>query len=198
MAKTIYETRQPSFYKSYLERFNPVQAPLLELGSGFGLLLDLATERGIKATGIELSEERVEASQARGLDVHHHNLAEPLPFPDESFGMIYCGQVIEHVPEPVKLNMFREALRVLRPGGQFQVCSPCRHWERARQDRGHDYLITPSELHALLRETGWQDIVSLDYPQPVPELPKEVLADLWARYRPDLLSQSASAMCTKR
>ncbi len=197
MSQSIYDERSGAWYASYLDRFESEQPPLLELGSGLGLLLDLAAERGIEATGIERDKERVEACLARGLDVRRQDLGEPWPFPDDSFGMIYSGQVIEHVPEPVKLNMFRESLRVLRPGGQFQICSPCRHYERARLDRGHYFLLTPSELHVLLREAEWQDIVSLDYPQDVPEIPKDVFADLWARYRPDLLSQSASCMCTK-
>lgn len=197
LSSSVYADREPSFYEPYLTRFEPVQPPLLDLGCGFGLLLALAAARGIEAVGLERVDERVEDCQGRGLDVRHHDLAKPLPFPDESFGMVYCGQVVEHVPEPVKLNVFREALRVLRPGGQFQVCSPCRHFEQAREP-GHDYLLTPSELQALLRQAGWRNIVSLDYPQQVPEMPSDVVSDLWTRYRPDLLSQSASAICTKR
>jgi SAM-dependent methyltransferase len=197
LANSAYANREPSFYESYLSRFTPMQPPLLDLGCGFGLLLALAGEHGIDAIGVELVEDRVTDCRARGLDVRRHDLAEPLPFPDISFGMVYSGQVIEHVPEPVKLTLFAEALRVLRPGGQFQVRSPCRHYEPARQP-GHDHLITPSELHALLRQAGWQDIMSLDYPQQVPEIPRDVVLDLWERYHPDLLSQSASAICTKR
>ena len=196
LSTSAYANRDPSAYTRYLQRFEPVQPPLLDLGCGFGLLLALAGQRGIEAVGLELLDDRVNDCRERGLDVRRHDLAERLPLPDESFGMVYCGQVIEHMPEPVKLNVFRDALRVLRPGGQFQVCSPCRHFEQARE-HGHDYLLTPSELHALLRQAGWQDIVSLDYPQQVPEVPREVTLDLWRSYHPDLLSQSASAICTK-
>ncbi len=197
LSGSVYADRGPSYYERYLKRFVPVQPPLLDLGCGFGLLLAHAGEQGIQATGLELLEDRVSDCRSRGLDARRHDLAEPLPFPDGSFGMIYCGQVIEHLAEAAKMNIFRETLRVLRPGGQFQVCSPCRHWEGAREP-GHDHLLAPSELHALLRQAGWEEIVSLDYPQVVPEIPPDVLADLWASYRPDLLSQSASAMCTKR
>ena len=91
--------------------------------------------------------------RARGLDVRRHDLAQPLPFPDITFGMVYSGQVIEHVPEPVKLTLFREALRVLRPGGQFQVRSPCRHYDLARQP-GHDHLTHPERAPRAAAPSG--------------------------------------------
>jgi SAM-dependent methyltransferase len=40
-----------------------------------------------------------------------------LPFDDDSFGAVYCKQVLEHVREPEPL--LREVARVLRPGGLF-------------------------------------------------------------------------------
>lgn len=59
-------------------------------------------------------------------------------------------------------------------------------------------MITPSELEALLRGVGWRDIdLGINRPQPVPEVPAAELAALWKRYRPDLWSESASAMCRK-
>lgn len=40
-----------------------------------------------------------------------------LPFPDESFDVVYSSQVLEHVREPS--IQFSEIARVLRPGGTF-------------------------------------------------------------------------------
>ena len=198
MSDEVYLAREPNFYAPYLDRFERIEPPLLELGAGHGLLLTLAAERGIEACGVEILPERIEICQAKGLEVWEHDLGEPLPFADASFGMIYCGQVIEHMVPDAQRVMLREAFRVLRPGGQFQVRSPCRHHEPSRLQPGHDHLLTPSELEVMLREAGFNDIrMDLNYPQEVPEIPKKVLADIWRRYHPDLLSESASALSIK-
>jgi SAM-dependent methyltransferase len=197
MSASVYAERLPEFYAPYLARFRPLEGPFLELGAGYGLLLRLAKSRGLEVFGVEFSEERVAACQSHGLDVQQHDLADPLPLEDESFATIYCGQVIEHCPPATQRMLVREAYRVLKPSGQFQICSPCRHFEAARLQDGHDYLLTPTELQALLRDAGFSDIKPLDYPQHVPEIPPEELQFIWEAYHPDLLSLSASALCTK-
>jgi 2-polyprenyl-3-methyl-5-hydroxy-6-metoxy-1,4-benzoquinol methylase len=45
-----------------------------------------------------------------------------LPFPDESFDLITCNMVVEHLPTP--LPVFLEASRVLAPGGVLMVHTP--------------------------------------------------------------------------
>lgn len=49
---------------------------------------------------------------------------ETLPFRSESFDVIVCKFVIEHVPAP--LTVFKEFWRVLRPGGVLAVLTPNR------------------------------------------------------------------------
>jgi ubiquinone/menaquinone biosynthesis C-methylase UbiE len=44
--------------------------------------------------------------------------AEHLPFPDDSFGIVYSWGVLHHSPDTPQA--FREAHRVLRPGGVFR------------------------------------------------------------------------------
>lgn len=196
----MYDTRPPSYYEPYLDRFTHFGAepPLLELGAGHGLLLELARSRGIEACGVELDEERVSRCQSKGLDVIRHDLAQPLPFATNSFGMVYCGQVIEHMPFEAQDVLMREAWRVLRPGGVFEICSPCRHDEAARKQDGHISLLTPSELRAKLEAAGFRYInQDHNYPQHVPEIPRDVFEEIWNRYRPDLLSESANAICIK-
>src|SRR5262245_30626956 len=50
--------------------------------------------------------------------------AEPLPFENETFDLVYASHVLEHVPWYHTLTALREALRVLRVGGHLEVHVP--------------------------------------------------------------------------
>jgi len=47
---------------------------------------------------------------------------EGLPFPDDSFDLVTCNMVVEHLPNPSRT--FREFSRVLRPGGVLLIHTP--------------------------------------------------------------------------
>jgi len=53
-----------------------------------------------------------------------HSMADLSPYPDDSFDLVYSGQTIEHVPEPVADDVIAETFRVLRPGGWFCLDTP--------------------------------------------------------------------------
>lgn len=45
-----------------------------------------------------------------------------IPAPDQSFDAILCTEVLEHVPEPIKV--LKEISRLLRPGGRAFITAP--------------------------------------------------------------------------
>lgn len=61
-------------------------------------------------------------TKAQGLNIifRAHDLAEPLPFSNESFDRVVCGLVIDHIADLV--GLFREMHRICRPSG-FVVVS---------------------------------------------------------------------------
>lgn len=198
MSEELYLNRPISYYAYYLDKFGNASPPLLDMGSGHGHVLMLAKERGIEAYGVEYSQSRVDLSLEKELKVTQHDLCQPLPFPDNHFGMIYCGQVIEHVPPNGQEMMIREAYRVLKPGGVFQIRSPNRNNEQSRKSKGHDFLLTIAELRLLLEQAGFSKIdTSINYPLNVPEIPKPILKLIWTLFKPDQLAASASAICVK-
>lgn len=57
-------------------------------------------------------------------DVLHCNLMQGIPFPDNSFEVVYHSQVLEHFPRDRAPDFLRECHRVLKPGGILRVVVP--------------------------------------------------------------------------
>lgn len=97
---------------------------VLEIGVGMGADYEQWLKSGAIATGLDLSESSVRRARQRceqaGLksDLRRAD-AEHLPFPDDSFDMVYSYGVMHHSPDTQKC--LDEAWRVLRPGGTARI-----------------------------------------------------------------------------
>ena len=149
------------------------------LATGFsqGEVLDLGT--GTARIPIELCQ-RLSAVSVRGVDAAQHMLAlahrnvfaavlqtrialesvdvKQLPYPTGSFAAVVSNSLVHHIPEPELI--FREAMRVLAPGGVLFCRDLARPGDRSQLQRLVDtYAVgaTPSQrglladsLHAAL------------------------------------------------
>lgn len=52
------------------------------------------------------------------------NAAEPLPFADHSFDVLFTEHFIEHLPQEDAVSFMAEAFRVLKPGGVLRQSTP--------------------------------------------------------------------------
>ena len=95
---------------------------LLEIGCGIGTDLVRFARGGAIVTGVDLSETAVDLARK---NFHLHGLtphdlrtanAEALPYPDNSFDVVYGHGVIQYTSDPKRL--VRDCHRVLRPGGR--------------------------------------------------------------------------------
>ncbi|MDQ5845014.1 MAG: class I SAM-dependent methyltransferase [Acidobacteriota bacterium] len=103
---------------------------LLEVGCGMGTDLLQFARGGALCTGVDLTP--------RSIEISRHRFAlygmpgdflltdgERLPFPDESFDVVYSNGVLHHTPDTA--GGIRELHRVLKPGGIAKVMLYYRH-----------------------------------------------------------------------
>ena len=93
---------------------------VVDLGCGTGRHALWLAAAGAEVTAVDFSEGMLaEARRKPGADVVRflvHDLHEPLPFPDGAFDLAVSGLALEHLRDLA--GFFREAHRVLRPGGR--------------------------------------------------------------------------------
>jgi SAM-dependent methyltransferase len=98
--------------------------------------------------------------------------AESLPFPDDSFNVVFCGLSLQLMPN--KVTALREMRRVLVPGGRLFLSTPgempapfgaiegalSRHIgpETAGFVKAVFSLHDPSQLQTLMQEAGLKDV----------------------------------------
>jgi SAM-dependent methyltransferase len=96
-------------------------ASVLDLGCGRGGVVELVWRNVKLAAGLDPDVPSLTGHRARGMPIVR-GVGEHLPFASESFDLVVCVWVLEHLREP--LTVFREVGRVLRPGGHFVFLTP--------------------------------------------------------------------------
>jgi ubiquinone/menaquinone biosynthesis C-methylase UbiE len=112
------------FIEGYAEFEATRGQTVLEIGVGLGTDHVQFARAGADLHGIDLTEKSIELVERRlELEGLRSDLqvadAESLPFPDDSFDVVYSWGVLHHSPDTTRA--VAEAARVLRPGGRICV-----------------------------------------------------------------------------
>jgi len=109
---------------NYINEKSPLNGlKALDVGCGGGLLAEALHDRGAEVTAIDVTQANIEVAKLhalnRGLVIDYRvitaeKLAESQP---ESFDVVACLEVIEHVPDPGQL--IAACSKLLKPGGQM-------------------------------------------------------------------------------
>jgi SAM-dependent methyltransferase len=97
------------------------QSRVLDLGCGRGGVVELFWHDVELAAGLDPDSPSLAEHRAPGMPVIR-GVGESLPFVDESFDLIVCLWVLEHLRDPAVT--LREVRRVLQPGGHFVFLTP--------------------------------------------------------------------------
>lgn len=85
-------------------------------------------------------------------DVIRINLLRSLPFPGNTFDVVYHSQFIEHLPYEKALAFMRECHRILKPNGVLRVVTPDLRNQAAEYLRNLQAVLnSPSDEDAKLR-----------------------------------------------
>jgi glycosyltransferase involved in cell wall biosynthesis/SAM-dependent methyltransferase len=94
--------------------------PVLDLGCGRGELLELLSEAGIEARGVDSDQGMVERSRSKRLAVEQGDAVSYLEqLPEGSLGAVVAVHVIEHLAYTDLRRLLELSSRALRPGGLF-------------------------------------------------------------------------------
>jgi ubiquinone/menaquinone biosynthesis C-methylase UbiE len=125
----------------------------LEIGAGTGYFSLNLLQAGLieRATATDISPGMLatleENASSLGLEVKTAAAeAETLPFPDESFDLVFGHAVLHHIPDLGQA--FSEFARVLRPGGTVAFCG--------EPSRYGDFLAAIPKRTALLAAPIWR------------------------------------------
>lgn len=177
---SVNPCRFPYYLETYTRTLgmNPLGKTALDIGCGGGILAEEFAAAGFKVTGIDPSENSLhtarEHAKLSGLNIDYRaGTGENLDFPDNSFDVVYCCDVLEHVRDLPKC--ISEITRVLKPGGAFFYDTFNRNflskmiviklWQEWKSTafmppnlHVYEMLIKPGELRKLMLENGLKKI----------------------------------------
>jgi ubiquinone/menaquinone biosynthesis C-methylase UbiE len=123
---------------------------LLDVGTGSGLFAEAFAKRGVRVTGIDVSEEMLEAARhfVPTGDFHQAPM-EKLPFPEGSFDVVFLGMVLHEADD------LTEALREARRTALHRVVILEWPYETAQFGPPLEHRLTPLQIEKTVTELGY-------------------------------------------
>ncbi len=128
---------------------------VLDVGVGSGLFAEAFSRRGLKVAGVDINPQMVLAAREFVPQGDFHEAtAEKLPFPYDSFDLVFMGLLLHESDEP--LTVLQEARRVARK----RVC--ILEWPYRDEEVGPPlaHRLSPAQIAELARQTGFISIES--------------------------------------
>jgi SAM-dependent methyltransferase len=195
-ADTSYIAQEPALRATFkrllhnLARRRLAGGDLLEIGCGYGYLLDEARLFFDRRVGTEFSPQGAEIARATDAEIFVGGIVH-VP-PGAKFDCVIATHVIEHVYQP--LSFVKRLASHTRPGGHIVLATPDiggvlrklmgRHWPSFKAPE-HVLYFDFQTLSSLMRRAGLNDICRLPYPH---AFPLGLIAAKFALALPSLLA----------
>jgi 2-polyprenyl-6-hydroxyphenyl methylase/3-demethylubiquinone-9 3-methyltransferase len=172
----LYHLNQPrfDFFDRYVSDWQGLKA--LDVGCGGGFSCEFMAQRGVVVSGIDQSAKCIAKAQEHakisGFDIdYQQGFAESLPYWDNTFDVVTCVDVLEHVANVHKT--ISEIYRILKPKGLFLFDTINRNFKsrvvmiwlleqilREIPQGIHDWnkFIRPAELTRVMQGNGFTNI----------------------------------------
>src|SRR6266446_7543647 len=99
-------------------------SPVLDIGCGRGIFLQILADAGIEAIGLDHSDEAVALCRDKGFQVHREDAHTYLTRNEQRFGGIFCSHVIEHFAYEDALALIKLCHAALRDDGVLLLLTP--------------------------------------------------------------------------
>lgn len=140
------------------------QAPCIDIGCGRGSWLRLLRAKGLVVRGVDHSANALAQAQAHGLDVVQADALQWLQAQPAGQALVVSAfHVMEHLTLAQRLQLLRECVRVLRPGGLLLLETPNPEniyvaTHTFHHDPTHTQPLTPDGLAFMVRYHGLEVI----------------------------------------
>lgn len=140
---------------------------VLDVGCGTGtLVIEVARRVGHLGciAGIDPSQEQISYAHAkavrRGVPIDFQvGVIEQLPFPNQTFDVVFSTLMMHHLPAPLKRQGLAEIARVLKPGGRLVIADFKHRSDRAGQTaRFHAGGSRMHDLAILVSDAGFERV----------------------------------------
>ena len=148
----------------------PVQGEVLDIGCGWGYLLEALGQRGMACHGIDISAEQVAAARAGGVGAEH--VPDTLAWLREQmaggrrWAAIFLLDVIEHLAPEQQIELVALLAQALVPGGRLVLRNPNPDSVVGLRmmyiDFTHRFTPTADALEGLLRASGFSAVTTRD------------------------------------
>jgi 2-polyprenyl-3-methyl-5-hydroxy-6-metoxy-1,4-benzoquinol methylase len=155
--------------KDFINQNYPQKGKLVEVGSGFGFLLDFFKQDGWNVIGIDPNKGLCQYARSQLKLEAFSTTLEEAGLKDNSVDVFLMMHVIEHLPEP--LTTFKYIHQLLKSGGLFVLETPrydtlvfklLGKRERSLSCNGHIYFFTTKTLEEMAKKAGFK-ILRSDY-----------------------------------
>ena len=169
--------KRVQFYLPFLAsaRAGEKGRPILDLGCGRGEWLELLRENKLDARGVDLNSAMIAQCKERDLEVIHRDAIDYMrSLRANSQGGVTGFHIIEHLPFETLMDFFREARRILKPGGVAIFESPnCKNLvvgaANFNIDPTHRNPVFPETAEFMLQSHGFER-VRIEYLSPVADV----------------------------